>query len=80
MIKLPITQEMQAIQMKEDIIKLARDKDLDSEVVVVAMADVLGLTASMLDRKFGRMSLDDRLHTFNQRVEQAYKTYRTIGG
>lgn len=74
---LPAKFEAQAQQFRMDILKLAGDRNLDSAVVVCALADAVATVAVSLDRHTGERTLDDRLQSFYQRAEQTY--HRTHG-
>lgn len=69
---LPKQFEPQAQRLRQEIISRAEMLNLDSLVVVAAIADVLATVAVTLDRTTGQRTLADRLHSFNERVEQTY--------
>lgn len=63
------TQELEIEQVKLAILKLARDRNLPSEVLVSALADVLGITAATLDLQVRQVPIDNRLDLFIERVK-----------
>lgn len=69
--------EEQAQKLRLDILKMAGDRNLDSAVIMCALADALATIAVALDRHTGERTLDDRLQSFYQRAEQTY--HRTHG-
>jgi len=69
--------DMKAQSVLLDMLKMFGAKDVDSSVVMLAVADLVGLTAARLDVLGGTpSSLDDRLHSFEARVREAYAHYR----
>lgn len=69
------TFELDTQRLKLRILKIAHDEDLDSDVLVAALADVLGLTAATLDMKHGPQSLDERLAAFVERVKDQHRSF-----
>ena len=65
------------LRFRDQVLGLAAHEDLDSTVVVAALADVLAITAATLDLRAGRQTLNDRLGPFLARVEQTYQRVRT---
>ena len=65
--------ELDVEAFKLAVLNLARARAADSEVMVAALADVLGVTAAMLDKRLGPMPLDDRLDPFIERVRAQYR-------
>lgn len=66
--------ELDTQRLKLRILKLAHDEDLDSEIVVAALADVLGLTAATLDMQNSPQPIDDRLAAFVERVKDQHRS------
>ena len=61
-----------AVMVRQRILELLAKTNADSADVALALADILALTAVTLDLEAGRQSLDDRLHSFEQRVRETY--------
>lgn len=72
-IQLPAVQEIQAHELRKQIVAIAAAGDLDTVVVVAALADALATVAVLMDRETGERSLQDRLHSFYVRVEDTYR-------
>lgn len=68
--------DVQAENFRKDVIALAATRDLPIEFVVIALADLLGMTAAQLDARDGRCTLESKLHSFCVRVEQTYERVR----
>jgi len=63
------------LEVRNRILKLAADMDLDSTVLIAALADVVGLTAAVLNRSGAphqRCGIDARLGVFNDRAREAF--------
>lgn len=65
--------ELEAEAFKLAVLRLAAERNVDSEVVVAALADVLGLTAATLDKTRGPVVLDERLDSFLERVRAQHR-------
>lgn len=61
-----------ANRIRQRILEFGRDADLDSADIVLGLADALATIAFTLDRREGKQSIDDRLHSFCKRVEDTY--------
>lgn len=68
------TFELEVQQLKLRILRIARDEGLDSDVVVAALADVLGVTAATLDMQVGPHPIEDRLDSFIARVKDQHQS------
>lgn len=58
--------------MVNEILEMARRRDSDSAALVIAMADVLGIIAAVLDRETGYTPLRERLQSFADRAHETY--------
>lgn len=61
-----------ATELRMRLLKVIAAQNADSAHVVIALADILALTAATLDLHAGRRSLDDRLGSFEARVRETY--------
>lgn len=61
-----------AAGIAQEIFQLAARKEADSADVVLALAQVLGITAAKLDQTAGFMPLEKRLQIFNDAVREVY--------
>jgi len=64
--------ELDVQRLKMAILAHAQRHDLDSEVLVAALADVLGLTAAVLDRQICHLPFETRMETFAEMARAAY--------
>lgn len=58
------------------ILQLAAENNSQSDIIVAALADVIGITAATLDKEHGYQRLSDRLHTLNARIRETYDRVR----
>lgn len=68
---------MTSTQAMRAILHYAAEHDLDSAVLVQALAETLAVTAVTLDAHAAPISIDDRLKTFCDHVLAAYH-HRTV--
>lgn len=54
------------------ILKFAHDSNIDSAVLIQAMAEVIGMTAHVLDRDIGYQNFDERMATFRDHARAWY--------
>lgn len=70
---LPHDLEQQILAFRRQVLNLAAQDDIDSGVVIAALADVVAITAAVLDHKNGQRTLNDRMQSFCHRVEEVYE-------
>jgi len=63
--------DVQAVKLR--ILRMAQKENLDSAVLVAAMADVLGLSAATLDLRGTPQEIDTRIGSFVERVKQEHR-------
>ena len=66
--------ELDAQRVRQRILKMAADGDIDSAVLIAAIADVVGICAAMLERSElpgHQQSFDSRMDSFIERTRQA---------
>lgn len=63
--------DVQAVRLA--ILRFAHDHDIESGVLMEALADVCGMTAGALDREVGIQSIDERMAVFTERAKQTYR-------
>lgn len=68
-----IAQAVSVDQVKAALFKYLRDNDVDSAVLMQALAEVVGMTAAILDRDVGRQSFTERMQEFE---DVAFTIYR----
>lgn len=71
-----INNDLASERLRNAILQLGANEGADVPVIVIALADVLGIVAGKQDAEFGERGLDDRLMAFCQRVEETYIKYR----
>ena len=69
--------EAQVHFLRTNIFELAEKYDVQSDVLVAALADVFGTAAAVLDKNVGEQRLQDRLGDLCQRIEATYKRVKT---
>ncbi|HKQ24102.1 MAG TPA: hypothetical protein VJT81_06635 [Burkholderiales bacterium] len=62
--------DVQAVKLR--ILRMAEREDLDSAVLLAALADVVGLTGATADKHVGFQPFDDRIDSFVERARAAY--------
>ena len=69
------TERLDADALRDTIMRIAKEKDLDSMVVVEALAQVLGLVAAQMDmRGIGvPCTIEERLDTLGVRVKELHQ-------
>jgi hypothetical protein len=67
------TLELDAQRLKMVILTHAQRHDLDTEAVVLALAETLGLTAAVLDRQVGHLPFKTRMESFTERAKAVYE-------
>lgn len=70
--------EAEAQRLRQDVLRLCAERNLDSAAVVAACADVVATVAATLDAREGTRTLNDRLDSFCGRVEETYERTRDI--
>lgn len=60
------------LSMRKGILLLASKYDCKTDEFVIAIADALATVAVALDREVGKQSIEDRLNSFTERVEETY--------
>jgi hypothetical protein len=70
--------EEEAHGVQRAILELLGQRGADSAVAVIALADVLAVTAATRDRLHGTRTLDDGMGAFVARVEQTYRRIRDM--
>lgn len=68
--------EQRVAMFQSQVLQAAAAGDVDSAVVVAALADTIGVTAALLDQQTGARSLSDRLDSFVERVRKTYEAQR----
>lgn len=68
--------ELPVKAVREEILSFGIVQDASVDVLIAAVADVVGETAARLDLVGDGFTLEERLHSFCQRVEQTYKRRR----
>ena len=63
--------DVQAVKLR--ILRMAQKENLDSAVLVAAMADVLGLSAATLDLRGTPQEIDARIGSFVERAKQEHR-------
>lgn len=58
--------------VKMAILRIAHAHDIDSAVLVQAMAEVTGMIAAQLDRDVGLQTFDERIASFSEHARQHY--------
>lgn len=61
--------ELEVQTFRERIIRLAAEKDTDSDVVVMAIADILGLTSATLTVRGDGISFENRMAAVYDRAK-----------
>lgn len=69
-----IDAEAQKLRIK--ILQFCQENNPDSGTICLALADVLGTIAALLDQKSGKYEFPDRMQTFCNRVEETYERLR----
>lgn len=65
--------ETQARDLRDAVLQLVKHRNPDSAVVVMALADVIGLVGALQDVETGApKSLDGRMGSLVQRIERTY--------
>lgn len=64
--------DIQAKDFRERVLTLAVECGAPVEIVVAALADVIGWKAARRDKEEGKHSLDAKLHAFCARVQETY--------
>ena len=64
--------ERDAQTMRRKILELCRQENVPSDVLVMALSDVLGDTAAMLDRCTGYQPIEARLNVVMVRAKHTY--------
>lgn len=72
------TFEQDAENLKLRILRLAAEEDIDSAVMIAALADVLGLTAAVLDKRAQPVDFDTRMDEIITRAKQQYVRAKII--
>lgn len=70
--------EIEARELHLAILELAAARDSSSDALVLALADTLASIAVSLDRRDGVRSLNDRMHSFLQRVDSSYRRMHDV--
>ena len=68
--------QVSANDLRTEILTLIGEKDYDSAIVALALADVLGMIAAKQDQLGSQFTLQDRLHEICHRVEETYERFR----
>jgi hypothetical protein len=63
-------------QLRQELLAEFARANLRIEVVVSALAEIVGIAAAQLDEKEGVQSIADRLHEFCERAETLYQRRR----
>ncbi len=66
------THELNIERVRLDILAYAKRNNLNSDVVIAAMADIVGMSAAILDRETGAVPFDDRMAVFTERARSQY--------
>lgn len=74
------TRQLDVQSVKLDILRYARDHDLDTEVLIEALAQLCGLTAAVLDRDVCAQPFDERMAAFCERAREAYRRAPGLAG
>lgn len=61
---------------REEVLTLATEKGISTDIAMAAMAELVGITAGGLDEREGVDSFQDRMHEFIARAEAFYKKRR----
>lgn len=70
--------EQEALAMRVKLMQACSVEDARIEVAVAAVADMVAIAAVKLDTEGDTHTLQDRLHSFCQRVEETYKRMRDV--
>lgn len=65
--------ELPVKAVREELMQRGILNDVSVDVMIAAIADMVGETAARLDLIGDGFSLDERMQVFNERVEQTYK-------
>jgi hypothetical protein len=65
-----------AKSFRDQVLSIAKSGDVRIDVLVAAVADLLGITAAQADRQSGQSTLPDKMNAFCQRVEETYERMR----
>jgi len=63
-------------EVRNRILNMAQEMDLDSTVLIAAVADVVGLTMAVLNKNGAahqRVGIDARLEVFTDRARETYR-------
>lgn len=60
-------------QVTMAIMRYAEQHDIDSAALMLGMAEVVGITAGLLDKHAGRQSFTERMESFTEHAHAVYR-------